>query len=138
MQREGLISLSCSGGKRVDGKLTRITLGILKLKLKLLEKLICRDLMIHQIISKSSALQLMLFFLVCLGLIFKKALHRMALMLLHWEKHFPAKVLSTAETMRRKMRPRRLSPILPNWAFLHNAFLCLSSLTLNYSNCGYP
>lgn len=35
------------------------------------------------------------------------------------------------------MRPRRLSPILPEQAFLHNTFLCLSSLTLNYSKYGY-
>lgn len=137
MQRERLISLSCWGGSRVDGKLTWITLSILKLKLSLLEKLICIDLMIHQIISKPSALQLMLVFLVCLGVIFKQALHRMALMLLHWEKHFPAEVLNTVEVMRREMRARRLSPILPKWAFLHNVFLCLSSLTLNYSNCGH-
>lgn len=75
---------------------------------------------------------------MCLGLIFKQALHRMALMLFHWEKHFPAEVLNTVEVMRREMRPRRLSPILPKQAFLHNTFLCLSSLTLNYSNCGHP
>lgn len=75
---------------------------------------------------------------MCLGLIFKQALHRMALMFLYWEKHFPAEVLNTVKVMRREMRPRRLSPILPKWAFLHNTFWCLSSLTLNYSNCGHP